>query len=570
MPVNSNYRAILSLSMMMFLGVGCSDILKQRLPGILSVTAVTSGAAVDFDADGYLLTIDGTRKRFLVPNTTVNLVDLSIGTHGLLLEALAPNCSLTDANQQQIEVTEGATTVAEFHIKCAGNFGSIRVITETVGADQDLDGYSIFGLGLTPAPQPSNGSQVISNVRAGGTEVNIANVAANCVVDHESKFVNVTFAATTDVRFSINCVQSGSLRITTSTTGEDISPTGYKVGLRAGGSSNSIFVSIAPTGTATVSPLLPGSYFVTLNEVPANCRASTPTIDAVNVQGGVEAQTTLEILCATATQIAYSSGFDNDAALFLVKSNGTGEVRLTTQSVDHDPAWSHDGNRIAFTSSRTGDPEIYVMDADGANPVRLTITEGVNYAPAWSPDGSRIAFASTRTGNAEIYTMKADGSDTVRLTNNSAYDSNPAWSPDGKKIAFESNRDGSTAIWVMNPDGTAPIRITTNSREDLRPDWSPDGTRIAFSRGGSSNTRDIFIVNPDGTGVTQITNGQVEAYDPSWSPDGRYIVFGALSSLCSYYYYYDPCTPVLLITSLDGVVVTLPSRFPASQPVWRP
>ena len=82
------------------------------------------------------------------------------------------------------------------------------------------------------------------------------------------------------------------------------------------------------------------------------------------------------------------------------------------------------------------------MNADGSGVTRLTVNDAVDSSPAWSPDGRRIAFDSTRDGNFEIYVMNADGSGVTRLTNNDAWDWYPDWSPDGRRIAFDSNRDG--------------------------------------------------------------------------------------------------------------------------------
>src|SRR5207237_1385985 len=105
---------------------------------------------------------------------------------------------------------------------------------------------------------------------------------------------------------------------------------------------------------------------------------------------------------------------------------------------------------IVFTSARAGAPgynEIYRMTPDGSGVVQLTNTPGNDAAPAWSPDGSKIAFSSTRDGNHEIYVMNAtDGSGLVRLTNDALWDDHPAWSPDGSKIAFSKY----SAIYVMN------------------------------------------------------------------------------------------------------------------------
>jgi Tol biopolymer transport system component len=100
--------------------------------------------------------------------------------------------------------------------------------------------------------------------------------------------------------------------------------------------------------------------------------------------------------------------------------DGREQRQLTTAPTwDADPAFSPDGSRIAFTGERDGNREIYVMDADGANQRRLTFTAGtvrdpmvesVDENPSWSPDGERIGFDSTRDGNLEVYVMNADGS----------------------------------------------------------------------------------------------------------------------------------------------------------------
>mgnify|MGYP000509959856 CR=1 FL=1 len=175
--------------------------------------------------------------------------------------------------------------------------------------------------------------------------------------------------------------------------------------------------------------------------------------------------------------------------LSVASLDGTSPRRLVSWSpycffpasvlVDHYAAWSPDGTEIAFVSDRTGNGDIYVMDASTGTILRqLTDDETADLDPAWSPDGTKIAFTAYRDGPAglgtEVYIMNAtDGSGQTNLTNNSALDSDPAWSPDGNWIAFVSTRGDGSQIYIMNVDDPTDVREFTAEPMGgaLTPDW---------------------------------------------------------------------------------------------------
>jgi len=191
--------------------------------------------------------------------------------------------------------------------------------------------------------------------------------------------------------------------------------------------------------------------------------------------------------------------------------DSSGHIKDTTSNFQ--PAWSPDGTKIVFGSTRDTNPQIYVMEPNGTNVLRLTHTSAADGQAAWSPDGTKIAFATTRDGNDEIYVMNADGSNPVNLTQNSRSDLLPQWSPDGTKIAFQSDRLTDYAVWVMNADGSNPVRLTEPAPPAGAPAWSPDGTRIAYEQNG-----DIWIMNVDGTRKIRITSGFWADGLPQWRP----------------------------------------------------
>ena len=223
---------------------------------------------------------------------------------------------------------------------------------------------------------------------------------------------------------------------------------------------------------------------------------------------------------------------DVDAAL--QESGQVEATRLTTNPAsDFDPTWSPDGTHIAFRSQRDGNDEIYVMNVDGTCQRNLTNDAVNDWSPAWSPDGTRIAFARFFDDNqfTDLAIINVDGSGLQRLT--TASGEYPTWSPDGAQIAFATARDGNYEIYVMKADGTDQTRLTNNPAYDMSPVWSPDGTRIAFDTQrdyfppeevGIGPEFEIHLINLDGSSDTRLTNNIQEDRFPDWGSNDT-IVF---------------------------------------------
>ena len=221
------------------------------------------------------------------------------------------------------------------------------------------------------------------------------------------------------------------------------------------------------------------------------------------------------------SKIAFVSDQDGNPDIWVMDRDGSNLINLTNHpEKDHSPAWSSDGEWIAFASVRDSLYwEIYVMRADGSDVRRLTWWEDASdLSPTWSPDGSRLAFASKRDGNWEIYLMDRDGGNLVRLTDDPADDTNPAWSADGSRIAFESTRDGFAEIYVMPITGGEPVNLTNLLwATDLGPTWSPDGGRIAFYSDRDGEW-DIYVMHSDGSDVVKLTGDTTNDQVPAWRP----------------------------------------------------
>jgi TolB protein len=187
---------------------------------------------------------------------------------------------------------------------------------------------------------------------------------------------------------------------------------------------------------------------------------------------------------------------DIDVQKILLKDRSQTAVAASDKGLSHEewPCWSPDGKRIAFTSTRDGNQEVYVANADGTGRVRVTSDPALDAHPAWSPDGNTLAFATNRWGDLEIALVKPDGLDLRRLTHSRGLDDYPAWSADSKQLAHTSNRDGNLEIYRTPVDGGPPTNLTQNDAIDNFATWLPDG-RIGFVSNRDAGF-DVYVLRP--------------------------------------------------------------------------
>ncbi len=302
---------------------------------------------------------------------------------------------------------------------------------------------------------------------------------------------------------------------------------------------NACNVTPSPSPTPTASP--PPS--------PTPTPTATPTPTPTPTPPGTPTPFPTPILPPGGNgQIAFQSQRNsNSDDIWVMNPDGSSQTNLTNSLSpdDIDPDWSPDGTKIAFSSTIDGPlpphgtfGDIYVMDADGSNRIRLTNDPAGDVSPFWSPDGTKIGFTRAIGNDFEVWVMDADGSNQINLTNHPARDgiAGACWSPDGGKIAFTTDRDsGDGEIYVMDANGSNPINLTNRPGGDGNPDWSPDGTKIAFTNFTQGpQASDIYVMDANGANQVRLTHPSPHIDDwPAWSPDGTKIAFTRLLSIGS-------------------------------------
>lgn len=249
--------------------------------------------------------------------------------------------------------------------------------------------------------------------------------------------------------------------------------------------------------------------------------------------GFVGAPPVPEIIFVSNRSGIVGSGTPNYNEIWKMNADGTNPVPLTTNNyAEWRPRWNPAGTLIAFAGNRdagadwNGNWDVYVLDPATSEVTNLTADSlAYDFGSTWSLDGTRIAFTSNRDGNNEIYLVSVVDGSLTRLTNNLASDRDFTWAPDGFRYAFASDRTGNTEIFVADirvPN--AATQITYNGAVDYLPYWSPDGTKIAFTTNRDGNF-EVYSMSVNGSSVKRLTNNAADDQESAWSSDSKKLVF---------------------------------------------
>jgi hypothetical protein len=330
--------------------------------GALEITAQTSGAVPD--ADGYAISFDGTDRGPIGANAVVTLSNLSPGSHVVGLTGVAANCQVQGDNLRVVTITAGATAALTFAVTCVQpppTVGTLRVTTTTSGPDPDADGYQFAVDGGAGQPIGVNASTDLVNTAAGVHSVVLSNVAANCTVDDASKSATVLPGVTATVAFSVTCAAvgptTGSIRVTTATTGPNQDADGYQFAIDGG-----LPQSILASGVQTVGDIPAGSHTVVLSGVASNCTVDDVSKN-VTVTPGQMSEVGFSVTCtATGPSASRSTVSASPGSIF---PGGTSTITVRVKDASGDDL---SGVSVSLSSSGTGntiDPPTATTDGGG-------------------------------------------------------------------------------------------------------------------------------------------------------------------------------------------------------------
>ena len=226
------------------------------------------------------------------------------------------------------------------------------------------------------------------------------------------------------------------------------------------------------------------------------------------------------------TKIAFANDNTGRKEIYIVDYDGYNLMKLTSdKSISLLPRWADKGTKLYYTTYRNGNPQIYMVDLREGEIAPVVKEKGLNLIGGVSADSRKLVMTLSRGENPSIYLKELSSGRTLQLTDKYGVDGSPSFSPDGKFVTFVSNRSGNPQVYILNLETKATRRLTKFNWTDT-PQWSPNGDWIAFAgRQAADHPIDIFLVDITGGQLRQLTADNGSNEDPWWSPDGRFITF---------------------------------------------